>query len=359
MKVSSIKIADINTDSGTQTRVMIDTPTVCEYAEAMGAGAKFPAVTVFYDGTGYYMADGFHRILAAASIGMTEIEADVRAGTRKDALIFALGANVTNGLRRTNADKRKCVEMALEEFADWSDRKIAETCGVSNTFVGKLRAEVSTVHTCRPSVVSAAGESHTCPESGDKKEEVRTGKDGKAYKKPRKPTPRETTVKAHEDAEIRSWNTGLNRVQRFISGIADVGGPASILDKMPTEDRKRCALELMRMAELFRSWAALLKGQELDAMIVPAGSPATVEPGKGAISPADEPADPVSQQAISENIETVGQPVVAAQDSGDPDQPEWKRYASHRLQEIKRERKTDTSEMGHGKSEGRKGVQKQ
>jgi hypothetical protein len=54
--------------------------------------------------------------------------------------MFALGANIKNGLRRTNEDKRKCVEIALENFAEWSDRRVAEVCGVAHTFVGKIRS---------------------------------------------------------------------------------------------------------------------------------------------------------------------------------------------------------------------------
>jgi hypothetical protein len=36
--------------------------------------------------------------------------------------------------------------MASEEFPDWSDRKIAEACGVNNRFVGIMREELCTVH---------------------------------------------------------------------------------------------------------------------------------------------------------------------------------------------------------------------
>lgn len=156
-----IKIEDIKTEAGTQTRAMISEQVVGEYAEAMEDGAVFPPVVVFHDGTTYWMADGFHRIMAAARNSFTDIEAEIRKGTRQDALIYALGANVTNGLRRTNADKCHCVQIALKEFADWSDRRVAEACGVSQPFVSKLRPQVITVITSAPT--------------------TRIGRDGKQY----------------------------------------------------------------------------------------------------------------------------------------------------------------------------------
>lgn len=156
-----LKIDSIQTEAGTQTRVKINEDAVTEYAEAMENGAEFPPVTVFHDGTDYWMADGFHRIMAAVRNGFIDIEADIKKGTRQDALVYALGANVTNGLRRTNADKCHCVQIALKEFPDWSDRRVAEACGVSQPFVSKLRPQVITVITSAPT--------------------TRIGRDGKQY----------------------------------------------------------------------------------------------------------------------------------------------------------------------------------
>lgn len=167
--MKQIPIADIHTESGTQTRVMINEETVSEYAEAMEGGAEFPPVVVFHDGTDYYMADGFHRIMAASRNGFVDIAADVHKGTKQDALIYALGANVANGLRRNNQDKRRCVEIALKEFPDWSDRKIADICGVNNSFVGIMRKELCTVDSSQQPT-------------------KRIGIDGKARSMPTKPT---------------------------------------------------------------------------------------------------------------------------------------------------------------------------
>jgi uncharacterized ParB-like nuclease family protein len=159
LRDQSIKLSSITTDGGTQTRCVINEEVVAEYAERMLEGDIFPAVTVFHDGTHYFLADGCHRVLAAQRNGFLDILADVHKGTKTDALKFAIGANRTNGLPRTNADKRRCVVLALESFSDMSDRAVAELCGVSNAFVGTLRAEVLTVNTSK----------------------TRKGKDGKKY----------------------------------------------------------------------------------------------------------------------------------------------------------------------------------
>ena len=57
--------------------------------------------------------------------------------------IFFVSANASNGLRRTNADKRRSVEIALQEFGDLSSRAIAELCGVNPQTVINIRPEVS------------------------------------------------------------------------------------------------------------------------------------------------------------------------------------------------------------------------
>lgn len=141
----------IRIDGGTQSRVEIDTDVVADYAEAVKAGIEFPPITVYHDGADYWLADGFHRFHAHKQAGKASIAAEVMTGTAREAILHSLGANGTHGLRRTNADKRKAAltMLADAEWAEWSDRKIAEVCGVSNTFVSNLRKpeKVSTVDT--------------------------------------------------------------------------------------------------------------------------------------------------------------------------------------------------------------------
>lgn len=145
MTIQSISIDRIRRDGGTQTRDHLETDTVESYAESMRGGAEFPPAVVFYDGKDYWLADGFHRVASAESIGLKEFPCTVKQGDRRAAILYSVGANATNGLRRTNADKRRAVAMLLsdEEWAGKSDRWIAEKCGVHNETVAATRSQVT------------------------------------------------------------------------------------------------------------------------------------------------------------------------------------------------------------------------
>ena len=143
--LANVNLAAILTDGGTQTRAKINTATVSEYVAAMAAGATFPAIILYTDRVNHWLADGFHRYRAAQKIGHKDILAEVRPGTYLDALEHAIGANVANGLRRTNADKRCCVKIALQKFDHRSAGWIAQKCSVSHTFVAGVRLQLATV----------------------------------------------------------------------------------------------------------------------------------------------------------------------------------------------------------------------
>lgn len=144
-----IKIADL--DLTLQTRAGTDADTIRTYAEAMDDGAQFPDVTVFTDGETYWLADGFHRVLAAKSNGKTAISADVRKGTEDDAVVFGGTANNKQGKRPTMADVQHFLSMVWERreaiFGGTpTGGNLAERCGVSRAtgerFVQRKLAEM-------------------------------------------------------------------------------------------------------------------------------------------------------------------------------------------------------------------------
>lgn len=177
--IKQLLVDSIRIDGDTQSRVRINDETVAEYAAAMlappgpgpgpahaaSAGQAWPPVAVFSDGTEYWLADGFHRLLAARRAGRKHIAAEVKQGSREDAAWAACAANQTHGLRRTNADKRKAVEIALRLHPEMTDPMLAEHCGVSHPFVGDVRRHVETVSTWTPPA-------------------TRIGRDGKNYSAP-------------------------------------------------------------------------------------------------------------------------------------------------------------------------------
>ncbi len=139
----SIPIADIR-DGGAQMRVEMKPDVVREYADAMADGAVFAPVDVYYDGSMYWLADGYHRVDAARLLERETIDAEVLDGGERDAILHGIGSNASHGLRRTQADKRRAVERLLrdEEWSKWSSRKIAKVAKVDDKTVAKVRREL-------------------------------------------------------------------------------------------------------------------------------------------------------------------------------------------------------------------------
>jgi len=141
----ALDIAAIKTDQRLQMRVALNDEHVDDLAEALAEGKSFkPPPVVFWNGLDYWLADGFHRLAAHIKAGLTHMRCEIRNGEFRDALRYALGANQHTSLKRTNADKRKAVEMALadEEIAKMSNRQIADLCGVSTWLVDDTRVQL-------------------------------------------------------------------------------------------------------------------------------------------------------------------------------------------------------------------------
>jgi hypothetical protein len=143
-------IEDIDLDSSPKVRAELQREASDDYAHAYKSKKQLPLPHVFQpNGSKHFLlADGRHRIAALKLIGQKATACEVHTGNYEECLKFALLANEVNGLRRTNADKRVCVEAALNQWPDDSSRELAEKCGVSHTFVDSCRKpEVATVAT--------------------------------------------------------------------------------------------------------------------------------------------------------------------------------------------------------------------
>jgi len=143
MQTQTLSLDLIDVYGGTQARVKTNDDAIESYAEEMANGAVFPPISVYFDGATYWLADGFHRYLAAKRLQLPAILAEVQPGGRSDALKHALGANATNGVYRNNADKRNAVEIALEEWTDRANTVIADICKVSPELVRTRRSELT------------------------------------------------------------------------------------------------------------------------------------------------------------------------------------------------------------------------
>jgi hypothetical protein len=140
--LSDIQIKKTRLDGGTQPRVEMDLALIGQYAECLD---ELPPVEAVFDGEWYWIFDGFHRVEAHKKEGRKVIRANVRRGTRREAVLLSVGVNATHGLRRTNADIRRAVETLLKdpEWREWPNTKIAEYCAVSRQTVANHRAALA------------------------------------------------------------------------------------------------------------------------------------------------------------------------------------------------------------------------
>lgn len=139
--VGPFPIEDLVLDAALQCRAAVVDAVVEEYAERWKGGTTFPPVTVIRHNGTLLLVDGWHRVAAAKRCGVKHIVAEVRDGSRGDAVAAAAGANSTHGLPRTNVDKRRAVRALLmdTEFCQLSGRKLAAMAGVSPPFVHETR----------------------------------------------------------------------------------------------------------------------------------------------------------------------------------------------------------------------------
>ena len=137
--MQELLIETIRIDGGTQSRETIDQQYVADLAEVIKSGTRLPAIEVYGDGTDVWCADGYHRLKAHLAAGKRTIRCNVHKGTLADAIWASCAANKEHGLRRTNVDKRRAVEMALKIQPKLSARAVADHVGVDEGMVRQCK----------------------------------------------------------------------------------------------------------------------------------------------------------------------------------------------------------------------------
>jgi ParB-like chromosome segregation protein Spo0J len=146
--LQGLRLSLVHYDDQCQTREALSQEHIADLVAALDGGATMPPLDVVElpDGS-LCVVDGFHRLAAYQTFGSTYAPMRVVAeGTIDDARRIALGANAEpRGLRRSNADKRRAVTLALShpEAPRWSDTKIAELCQVDRATVLRAREAIS------------------------------------------------------------------------------------------------------------------------------------------------------------------------------------------------------------------------
>lgn len=101
---------------------------------------RFPPISVVYDGTAYWMWDGYHRFAAADSIGAKSMQAESTKATFREALWLSFSANSEHGTPRPDKSTFKIVKKILadDEWSKLTQADIAEHVGVSKQRVSAI-----------------------------------------------------------------------------------------------------------------------------------------------------------------------------------------------------------------------------
>ncbi len=253
--MKTLNLLNIRIDGGTQARAKLNQDVVAEYAEKMRDGEVFPPVTVFFDGSDYWLADGFHRYFGTKSNGKTSIDADVENGTVQEARKYSWKANSKRGLQLSSEDYKNiiCEMYKDEETKKWSSRQIAEWVGVSHTYVSKIKNSLETV-------VSENTEKKYINKHG-KESVMKTEKIGKSKPKskdkPKTTAPDLTMVKQEVVVEL---NEKIDELAQTVNVLADentvmrdkiaIGQwDASEIEKIDAEQRMADMREQIRVLE--------------------------------------------------------------------------------------------------------------
>lgn len=143
MSEKTLSIDLIRLDGDTQSRVKINEEAVADYCDIITEADDWPfePLDVFHDGTDYFLADGFHRTLAAHRAKRASIPCRIHTGGAFDAHVFGMTANDRHGLRMTRDDKRHCVEWLLDNGPKMTQKDIAEKAGVTSRTVKAIVAD--------------------------------------------------------------------------------------------------------------------------------------------------------------------------------------------------------------------------
>lgn len=254
--IRRVPLVDLRRDGGTQVRAEMKPETVDAYAEALIDGADFPPVVALFDGEVYWLADGFHRVLAHEKAGLVDVLTEVFSGSKRDALFFAIGANAKHGLNRTNQDKRRAVEFLLKDstWASNSDNWIASVAHVSQPFVSKVRADLAATYNGYKSTERTGKDGRTINTAGIGKARPAAPHVEEAPPPAPPPAPARHPVLDEIDgaADLRALDAAFNRVA--VAGLSDDDSAAA--------------------AEAYRRRSSELRAQATPAP-VPVAAPAT------------------------------------------------------------------------------------
>ncbi len=141
---AKVDIARLILDGSTQARAAIDPAARARYMERYRDGLDMDPLVLFGDlASGpLWVGDGHTRASGALDAGMRTVEAQVRPGGQREALLYAISdANGRHGSPLTLTDRRKAAQILIDdpEWSQMADREIARRSGLSPSTIAALR----------------------------------------------------------------------------------------------------------------------------------------------------------------------------------------------------------------------------
>ncbi len=87
--------------------------------------------------------DGAHRSAAATRLGRRHIPARLFHGTPDEAFLLAVSSNVSHGRPLSSRERLAAAHRLISQTTDWSNRRLAEACGLSATTIAGLRRSIA------------------------------------------------------------------------------------------------------------------------------------------------------------------------------------------------------------------------
>jgi ParB-like chromosome segregation protein Spo0J len=113
---------------------------------------RWPPILVTRD---HAVVDGAHRFHAAKRSGLTDIACEYFDGSPEDAALEFVLRNVRQGLPLSLSEREEGASKLLDLHEDWSDRRIATSCGLSPRTIAAIRRSQGADSRSRPDAQSA------------------------------------------------------------------------------------------------------------------------------------------------------------------------------------------------------------
>jgi ParB-like chromosome segregation protein Spo0J len=101
-----------------------------------GLAGSWPPLLVTSRGD---IIDGHYRYAAAQRLGLTDLVCTVFDGDGFDAFVEGVRRNIPQGLPLALRERKAAARRILTMHPEWSDRRVAELCGLAHQTVGRMR----------------------------------------------------------------------------------------------------------------------------------------------------------------------------------------------------------------------------